>query len=522
MRLLRGVGLGLLVALVAVVLGPAAAAESGDDVVTVAQGTLRGSVKLDHREFLNLPFAAPPVGVLRFRPPEPAASWSGTRDATKAGNVCPQAAPLGNVSEDCLQLNVYTPPAAESHDLPVMVWLPGGAYILGAANGYDPTPLVKQGRVIVVTVNYRLGPFGFLALPGLATESGTTGNYGLLDQQAALRWVRANIGAFGGNPSNVTLFGESAGGHSVCMQVISPTAAGLFDKAISESGGCVDTALGPIRTATAYANGEKAAAAVGCADPDAVVACLRGKSMNDLLTQQGSFDQELTWVPSIDGKVLSEPTAQALDSGRYNHVPLISGTNKDEGRLFLGVFTHLSKFRRATAAELQQEIAFRNGGTATPALVAAYPPQASDNADVAFAQVTTDGAFACPGVFFARGAAAQPGQAIFSYEFADPNPPYSGLDPLLNWGDFHGSEVLYLFGSLQGIPALLNEDQKRLSQQMIGYWTTFAKTGNPNGSGLPSWPAFTTSSPQAQRLTSTGTTPVTSLATDHNCALWER
>jgi para-nitrobenzyl esterase len=186
---------------VAGLFGPASAfAQPSADPVTVAQGTLRGAVSAEQRKFLNIPFAAPPTGERRFRPPQPPASWSGVRDATREGNVCPQSAPIGTVSEDCLVLNVHTPPAAASRNLPVMVWMHGGGYQFGSGSMYTSTPLVTEGGVIVVTVNYRMGPFGFLALPELAAESRTAGNWGVLDQQAALRWVRGNIRAFGGDP----------------------------------------------------------------------------------------------------------------------------------------------------------------------------------------------------------------------------------------------------------------------------------------------------------------------------------
>jgi para-nitrobenzyl esterase len=521
-RVLRVVVFGLLIALISGVLGPTgASAQSSADTVTVAQGTVRGTVGAAHRQFMNIPFAAPPTGDRRFRPPQAPASWSGVRDATREGNICPQAFPLGTVSEDCLILNVYTPPAAASRNLPVMVWIHGGGYQFGSGAGYNPTPMVTQGNVIVVTVNYRMGPFGFLALPELASESGTAGNWGILDQQAALRWVRANIGAFGGNPGNVTIFGESAGGHGVCMNVISPRAAGLFHKAISESGGCVETALGPVPQATAYQRGVNLATTMGCIDPAAVVSCLRGKSMNEITSMLGGgFGGNVGWVPAIDGSVIREPAREALTSGRYNRVPIISGTNKDEGRLFTALQYHLMKLRHPNQQELQQEIAFRNGGTATPELIAAYPPAAPDNASLALSAVTTDGAFACPSLFFSRAAAGQFGQSVYAYEFADPDPPLSNLDPFMPLGDYHSAEMFYLFSTVQGIPVLLNEAQTRLARQMVSYWTNFAKTGNPNTLGLPAWPRFATSSEQMQRLTSAGTAPFTSFATDHHCAAW--
>ncbi|WP_192809468.1 carboxylesterase/lipase family protein [Actinomadura rudentiformis] len=501
---------------------PVSASAAPGDTVTVKDGSLRGKVTGDGRQFLGVPYAAPPTGNLRFRPPKPAVPWSGVRDATKAGNICPQIG-LGN--EDCLVLNVHTPPAAESKNLPVMVWIPGGAYSLGWASGYDPAPLVAKGKVIVVTVNYRLGPLGYMALPGLAEESGTTGNYGLLDQQAGLRWVRDNIGAFGGDPRNVTLFGESAGGHSVCMQLISPRAAGLFHKAISESGGCVGTALGPVPAERAYTTGTEFAKKVGCTDPGTMVACLRDKPAGDLRTDAGGLfgTGGLSWVPVIDGSVVEEPTRPALESGRYHRVPLISGSNKHEGRLFLALGHHLAKLRRANADELKTELRFR-AGKLTQELLDAYPAESADNADVALSSATTDGGFSCPALFTDRAAAANPGQKVYAYEFSDPDPPLAGLDPFLHMGAYHSAEIWYLFKSLNGIPLFpgLNADQQRLSDQMISYWSTFAKTGDPNGPGVPQWPAFTSRSQQLQRLTSAGTGPFSTFDTDHKCRLWDR
>ncbi|MGP4030374.1 carboxylesterase/lipase family protein [Actinomadura sp. 3N407] len=522
----RRAGPLLAVLVAAAVLSPLPASALSDGaLVTVQTGTVRGKIETGGRTFFAIPYAAPPTGERRFRPPQPAAEWTGVRDATRKGDICPQSVPLGSVSEDCLQLNVYTPPAAESKDLPVMVWFHGGAYVLGTGAGEDPAPLVAKGDVIVVSMNYRLGPFGFMALPGLAEESKTTGNYALLDQQAALRWVRDNITAFGGDPGNVTIFGESAGGHSVCMQLISPTAAGLFHKAISQSGGCVDTALGPRAANAAYETSQDFATSLGCADPDpdTVVACLRGKSVDDLLSTAGNplGTDGPGWTPVIDTSVIKEPTEAALRAGRYHKVPIVNGTTKDEGRLFTALLIHLSKLRRANADDLRTEIEFRAGDVSRE-LLNAYPPASSDNADLAISQVTTDGAFSCPALFTAQAAVSNAGQKVFAYELADPGPPLSGLDPLMPLGDYHGSELPYLFDTLEGIPVrlLLNDDQKKLSNQMLTYWTSFAATGDPNSSGTPAWPTFTSHSPQTQRLTSRGTAPIATFADDHKCHLW--
>ncbi|GAA0230917.1 carboxylesterase/lipase family protein [Actinomadura nitritigenes] len=516
----------LFVLLAAMVISPApasAAPPGQGPVVRVAGGAVRGKADATGETFLGIPYAAPPTGALRFRPPAPPRAWSGVRDATEQGPLCPQSVPLGSTSEDCLSLNVYVPPGAAHRKLPVMVWIHGGAYILGSGAGYDPAPLVATGQVIVVSMNYRLGPLGFMALPGLSGESATTGNYGLLDQQAALRWVRANIGAFGGDSRNVTVFGESAGGHSVCMQLISPTARGLFDKAISESGGCVGTPLGPRPLAKAYRTGQAFADSLGCTDPRTVVACLRGLPANKLVGDFGGLFRldDPGWEPVIDGSVVTEDPASAIKAGRYQKVPLIVGSNKDEGRLFTALGYHVQQLRRAKADDLDRVIDLRTPAAAG-AMRAAYPPASAGDADLALSAYTTDGLFACPAHFIAQAAASSGSQPVYQYEFADPKPPLSDFDPLMPLGDYHSSELFYLFRTVQSLPPLpgLNAAQQRLSQQMLSYWTTFAKTGAPNGSGTPTWPAVTPGRPPIQRLTSQGTGPFTTFTRDHHCDLW--
>src|ERR1700677_3270820 len=266
-----GITLGALVAAAPAVsastLGGQAAASASGPVAGTANGAVRGLVNGAVDEFLGIPYAAPPVGPLRWQPPQPAASWSGVRDATQFAPHCPQlASPFGqaSTSEDCLFLNVFTPSRGEAGARhPVMVWIHGGALVTGESNDYDPTKLVEDG-VTVVTINYRLGALGFLADPALADANGQSGDYGLMDQQAALRWVQRNIANFGGNPRNVTLFGESAGGLSVLSQVASPAARGLFAKAIAESG---SYNLTQASLASAETAGQAFAAKAGCADP---------------------------------------------------------------------------------------------------------------------------------------------------------------------------------------------------------------------------------------------------------------
>ena len=266
--------------------------------------------------------------MLRWQPPQPAASWSGVRDATQFAPHCPQlAGPFGlaSTSEDCLYLNVFTPEAGARH--PVMVWIHGGALVTGESNDYDPTQLVEHG-VTVVTINYRLGALGFLAHPALADANGQSGDYGLMDQQAALRWVQRNIASFGGNPHHVTIFGESAGGLSTLSQLASPQAKGLFERAVVESG---SYNLTQASLASAEAAGETFATKAGCASQTA--ACLRSLPVSTILADQDASG----YTPNINTEVLPESLGAAFAAGHFNRVPIINGTNRDEWRLFVAL-----------------------------------------------------------------------------------------------------------------------------------------------------------------------------------------
>src|SRR5271170_6719913 len=289
-------------------------------IAGTANGAVRGLADGAVNEFLGIPYAAPPVGALRWQPPQPAASWSGVRDATQFAPHCPQVAgPFGeaSTSEDCLYLNVFTPTGGGRH--PVMVWIHGGALVSGESNDYDPTALVADG-VTVVTINYRLGALGFLAHPALADANGQSGDYGLEDQQAALRWVQRNIASFGGDPRNVTIFGESAGGLSVLSQVASPQARGLFQKAIAESG---SYNLTQASLSAAEAAGTAFAAKVGCASQTAsqISACLRSLPVSTILANEDAAG----YTPNLNSEVLPQTLGTAFATGDFNRVPIING-----------------------------------------------------------------------------------------------------------------------------------------------------------------------------------------------------
>src|SRR5690349_6433505 len=318
---------------VACTIGLASVAHAQTVTATLPVGPVAGVVTPAMLEFLGIPYAEAPVGDLRWAPPEPHAPWTTPLDASTFGSPCPQtpsAFGIPSSTEDCLFLNVYVPhrKTVPERDLkrkrPVMVWIHGGAFQVGSAGNYDPTKLVTAGDVIVVSINYRLGALGFLAHPALSAESpaGISGNYGILDQQLALRWVQDNIAGFGGDPKRVTIFGESAGGISVHTQLASPLAAGLFRRAIVQSG----AVFAQPTLQAAEALGQHSADALGCSDQTA--ACLRALSVDDVLANQPSGLQ--TTSPVIDGVVLPLPLRDAFQNGAFNRVPVMQGSNHDE------------------------------------------------------------------------------------------------------------------------------------------------------------------------------------------------
>jgi len=507
--------------------GAAAAHSSsgGAPVVGIQGGAVRGMSDSGGYAFLGLPYAAPPTENLRWRPPQPPAAWRGVRDGTQFGPSCPQATkfnpflPPGPLSEDCLYLNVYTPTVVGRGGLPVMVWIHGGGFTGGEGSIYDASKLAVKGHVIVVTINYRLGAFGFLALSGLDAQ-GASGDYGLMDQQAALRWVRQNARAFGGNPRDVTEFGESAGAASVCDNMASPAAAGLFARAIAESG-CL---LGAPSRQAAEAAGGTFAARLGCADAATQVACLRGKPVTDILQAQAGFG----WSPVAGTPVLPLPPAAAFAAGRYSHVPLLQGTNHDEGRFFVALAYDLAG-RPLTAAQYTQLIQGSYGASA-PAVLAEYPLSGYASPDLAYAQVITDSAFSCPAL---RADELARRSGVYAYEFSDPSPPdnFNFTTLTFPFGAAHSTELQYVF---QRVPALdtvppFSSAQLALSDQMIAYWTRFAATGSPDrrrpaGSGRPApyWPRFSASRPDIQELVpgATAPEPAARFAAAHNCGFW--
>ena len=486
---------------------------AGSPVVTTADGRLRGQAAGTIDEFLGIPYAAPPVGPLRWRAPQPAAHWTGVRTATQFGPHCPQyGSPFGlaSMSENCLFLNVYAPAGSlRGSSLPVMVWIHGGDLTAGESNDYNPAGLVHDG-VVVVTINYRLGALGFLAHPALTSRGGSSGNYGLMDQQAALRWVQQNIRQFGGNPGNVTIFGESAGGLSVLAQLVSPAAKGLFAKAIIESGSY--SLLQP-SLATAEASGEAFATKAGCASQTA--ACLRRLPVQTILDDQGAVG------PDIDGTVLTQSIGTALASGDFSHVPVINGTNHDEWRLFIAIFRPLTG--PVTAANYQSMIASTASvSPAEAAVVAAHYPLSSfaSPAD-ALGAVGTDAIFACPALTMDRDLSRF--TPTFAYEFNDEHAPERFLPPVsgFSYGAAHASELQYLFHLNESeFPGALTPQQQRLSAAMQRYWTNFARSGSPSAPGVPPWPQFSSGGQRMISFVPPAPQVEAGFAAEHQCAFW--
>jgi para-nitrobenzyl esterase len=499
-------------ALVVPTMASAGSLHGHSPVAATDKGLIRGTTVDDIREFKGVPYAAAPVGDLRWRAPQPAAAWAGVRDATQFGAHCAQVAGAfgkGSTSEDCLFLNVFVPRLAVPRvpAAPVMVWIHGGALVVGESDDYDPTALAQRG-VIVVTINYRLGALGFLAHPALAAESphGAAGNYGLMDQQAALKWVQRNIRNFGGNPRNVTIFGESAGGLSVHSQLVSPQAAGLFSKVIVESGAYQ---LNQPSLASAEASGTIFANNAGC--PDQSAACLRSLPVSTILARQNGG------TPTVDNFILTQSIGAALKAGNFNKVPVIEGSNHDEWRLFVAQ-AEVASGRPLTAAGYVAAIqaTLRLPAAAAQALAAQYPLANFSSPSVALGAVGTDAIFACNARVATNAIAAQ--VPVFQYEFNDPNAPQHFF-PAVSFptGAYHAAEIQYVF-PVSG--STFNADQRRLSRTMVDYWTAFAFFSNPNHFGAPFWPRFDTTNLQDQALVPGRSFTATNFATDHKCSLF--
>ncbi|MFV8298487.1 carboxylesterase/lipase family protein [Mycolicibacterium fortuitum] len=487
-------------------------------LVQIAAGTLRGTVASGQRLFAGIPYAAAPVGPMRFAAPVPAPGWTGVRDATRPGPRCiqdPDSDPEqgANTAEDCLSLNVWTPPASDQKR-PVMVWIHGGAFAGGSSGIYDAARLAARGDIVVVTVNYRLGALGFLAHPALGT-GGDVGNYGLIDQQAALRWVRDNIADFGGDPEKVTVAGESAGGMSVCDHLVSPGSAGLFQAAILMSAPCQAQA----DLAAATPRSLVYAAAVGCPDPVVASACLRSLPVESLRKPVWYFNigSDALTGPVTGSAVVPQAPPVAFGSGRGERVPVLIGTTRDEFTLFVAL-RYLRQGQRYVAGDYPRLLS-ETFGTDAGAVGAQYPIDRYGGVAQAYSAAVTDGEFAC--VSERMAADLSRGGPVYAYEFNDRAAPAPEVMRTLPFpvGASHSLELRYLF-DVGGAPPL-NPAQQRLSDQMIDYWSAFVRTGDPAAEGQPSWPGFDPAGGGGRMsLRADGSRVDNGYAQEHQCPFW--
>ncbi|MEI8411748.1 MULTISPECIES: carboxylesterase/lipase family protein [unclassified Kribbella] len=494
-------------------------ASAETDVVRTDAGLVSGTSADGARVFNGIPYAAPPVGPLRWKAPQPVRPWDGVREAVDVSSACPQQAnpeaPDGSSNEDCLYLNVTAPAKPSSKPRAVVVWIHGGGFFSGAGSSYDAAKFATRGDVVAVTVNYRLGIFGFFGYPGLPGS----GTYGIQDQQAALRWVQRNARAFGGDPRNVTVAGESAGGMSVCAQLTSPTATGLFAKAIMQSGSCAfnwddnsqypgqaaDSPWVPLKTVqttgTQWAADNKDK--LSCKPSQSMLDCLRA-AKSDVLVQD-----TLQFTQVAYGRTATVPLspAMAMKAGLFHRVPIISGNNHDEATPWLAAFGEIKDY--------PQLVTNMVGADQAAEVLREYPLDRYESPAAAWAAVTTDRIWSCTQAATDQQAARK--VPVYAYEFADKHSPLAQPGQ----GAAHAVELPYLF-RLGGWDAPLSDTQQVLSNQMIDYWTTFARTGDPNGSDRPRWSPTNSHSVTGLSLAPTdqGGLERADLTTEHHCTFW--
>ena len=496
------------VGLVVLALGvPQTAMAARDGVVMTEAGKVRGAEVNGVQAFQGIPYAAPPVGERRWRAPERAAAWSGVRDAAEPGAMCPQMGrgedglPTAVGNEDCLSLNVWKP--KQGRNLPVLVFVAGGGFTSGAGSQYGPAELVARGNV-VVTLNYRLGALGFLAHPGLKDPA--AGNFGLADQQAALRWVQRNVAAFGGDASRVTLWGQSAGAFSVCAQLVSPSARGLFQRAIVQSGPCANDLLPRM---TALRRGVQTAASLGCA----TVECLRDKPFQELtgLNEDGSklarISTDRPWLPVAGTPIVPLQPLVAQRLGLGAAVPIIQGGTKDEMRSFVGS-RYDGSGRPLTAEEYPGIVRELYGARLAEKVLAQYPAADYPRPSLALAQALTDeGKLLGACTQLVANDAMSRRTPVYAYEFAEPGETLPGEFP---YGANHSIDLQYFFDTPWASEPLTG-DQAKLQERLLDQWTAFARTGRPG------WPEYRK---DVVRSISASTSGPINLRADHRCDFW--
>jgi len=490
---LQGARRFLALGLISITVTSVAAWSASAPQVKTRSGTVEGKDDGKIHAFLGIPYAAPPVGDQRWRQPVPAAKWSGVRKATDFGAHCMQGKVFDDMvfhdpggSEDCLTLNVWVPARRSTDKLPVMVWIYGGGFVAGTTSEkrQDGSHLAQQG-VVVVSMNYRLGVFGFLVHPELAQESGhnSAGNYGLLDQLAALEWVHENIAAFGGDPGNVTIFGESAGSFSVSAQMASPLAKGLFQKAIGESGAAFSrSGLDFEPLSVREEKDQKLVTGKLGVSKLADLRALPAQKLLDTFSppQSEGFD----FGPDIDGYFLPEPAPAIFAAGKQNDVPLLAGWNRDEGS-----FDIVSAPQKPTAESLKAGAEKEFGDKAAEALKL-YPTDTPEHVLRSALDFAGDQFIAFCTWEWIEAQSKTGKQPIYRYRFDMAPTPSNPNAPRL--GAYHSAEIEYVFGQLDSkTDVTWRLEDRQLSEEMQKYWANFARSGNPNGPGLPHWPAYT-------------------------------
>jgi len=488
------------------------------------QGTVTDGVL----QFKGIPYATPPTGELRWQPPRPASPWSGILKASNYKSACPQASRYGyteaSYDEDCLYVNVAVPlpfAAGTAKLRPVLVWIHGGAFIGGASSYYRLDGLAKSGDLVVVSLNYRLGVFGFMAHPSFPADYNA--GYGLEDQRAALRWVKRNIAAFGGDPNNVTIAGESAGAASVCMHLMAPDeTAGLFQKAVIQSAGCAT----PLHTvAENSAIGEKVAEYAGCSDASTALSCMRTKSVKDLLDAgtKAAGDKLLAFAPSVGSKTVPLHGAEALASGKFVHVPILMGGNRDELRLYVAYAMQAGD--TVTQANYSDHIKAVYGDKANR-VVEKYPASAYSSPAAALGTAQSDfredvGLNNC--IYLQTAKLAREHVKVYEYVFADRDAPPVTKNPGFEMGAVHAAELPYFFpyysDNSKVDAAALAAPEQELANQMMAYWTSFVRNGAPAVPGAPDWQSFR--SDDKVMLFEPGRSGYFNATEKHQCGFWK-
>lgn len=529
--------------------------------ITTEAGLVSGVTRHGAWEYRGIPYAAAPVGALRWALPQAPKAWQGLRDGSAFGSACPQQARFnlteGSTNEDCLSLNVSLPAASvPGQKLPVMIWIHGGAFVGGATNLYRLDKLATEGQMVVVSVNYRLGALGFMPHPGFEDGAQHNGNYGLEDQRMAMAWVQRNIAAFGGDPTNVTVAGESAGAGSVCMHLASgDKVTGLFQKAIVQSAGC----LQPMKTVTeAQATGQAIATALSCeGNPSQVAQCLRSKPIEEILEKQGQYANQnpedfipfapVTGTAAQPNATLPRTVRQALSEKQFSQIPLMFGGARHEVRLYVGYFWQAAKAGHGLpvdAANLPTWLKNFYGENKAKAILRHYTPTLgwsnAQQVPETLGKLMSD---YTPGIginnclylhtsdalsdYFLQSGKQLP---IYQFEFADENAPVLGVGIAAPYPDFamgsvHSSELNYIFPNLSNTSAIngpeLAPASAALATQMVAQWAQFVQTGNPNRAGLPAWPAYAGGS--SVMLMVPGASAAYDADTQHQCsAFWRK